>query len=125
MSSEQCKCWENCDAPLCPLDERSLGRGIWYADEVICQLRKFHTLPWVRKQKRIAKAGLNDDGSFFTVSMLESIAAVTKGLKGADPDDIDSEGKWLKHRAEKRLAASEKRGNRKGTNEKKLVTLAL
>lgn len=41
MSNDNCKKFESCEAPLCPMDERSLKHGIWYPDEDICNLRIF------------------------------------------------------------------------------------
>jgi len=107
------------------LQQNTLERGVWYADEGICRARRLQTLPWLKKQKRIAKLGLTVDDGFFTVMMLDSIRVVTKHLKGADPDDFASEQKWLKHRAEKREMASQKERNPKASEAKKLVTVAL
>ena len=98
MTEENCSKYESCGAPLCPLDPPSLTNGIWYPDEEICKARKFQYLPWIEKQKRIIKHRLTADNGFFTVKMLYSIRAVTKTLKGANPDDPDSETKWLKKR---------------------------
>lgn len=125
MNEEQCSLFEGCDAPLCPLQENTLESGLWYADEGICRARKFQSLPWIKKQKRIAKLGLTPDDGFFTVRMLTAIQVVTKNLRGADPDDFQSEAKWLKQRAEKRATVSQKRGNRKASKAKELVTSAL
>jgi len=73
--------------PLRPLQQNTLERGVWYADEGICRARRFQSLPWVKKQKRIAKLGLRVDGGFFTIRMLDCIQVITRNLKGADPDD--------------------------------------
>lgn len=125
MNKEQCKSLEDCEAPLCPLEESSKKHGLWYADEGICRARKFQSLPWVRKQKRIAKLGLTVDDGFFTVEMLNSADRITKNLKGADPDDFGSEAKWLRQRAENRASVSQKRGDNKARKRKNLVTVAL
>ena len=42
--------------------------------------------------------------------MLNHIQAITKNIKGADPDDFNSELKCLKQRAEKRDTVSKKEG---------------
>jgi len=105
-----------CSAPLCPLDPSSLANGVFYGDEPICTARRFQSLPWIRTQKKIAKLGLTIDDGYFSHKMLTSIRAVTKNLKGADPDDFDSEGRWLKERLEKRATVSQKRGNNKASN---------
>jgi len=116
MNKGDCPNFEGCSAPLCSLDEDSLHCGIWYPDEEICRVRKFQSLPWIRKQRRIAKLRLSVDDGFFTVKMLTAIWTITKNLKGADPDDFDSEEKWLKQRLEKRVRVSQKRGNNKSGN---------
>jgi hypothetical protein len=107
-----CLKFEECSAPLCPLAD-NLKDLVSYPDEEICRARKFQSLPWIKKQKRIAKLGLTIDDGFFTVEMLNSIRAITKNLKGADPSDFDSGAKWLKQRAEKRAMVSQKRRNNK------------
>lgn len=117
MNKVSCRQFElGCSAPLCPLDPSSLANGVFYGDEQICRARKFQNLPWIRNQKKIARLGLTIDDGFFTVKMLSSIGAVTKNLKGADPDDFDSEEKWLKERLQKRATVSQKRGNNKAMN---------
>jgi len=94
----------------------SLANGVFYGDEQICRVRKFQSLPWIKKQKRIARLGLTIDDGYFSHRMLTSIRAVTKNLKGADPDDFDSEEKWLKQRLEKRATVSQRRWNNKASN---------
>jgi len=116
MNKGDCPQFETCSAPLCPLDPSSLANGVFYGDEEICRARKFQSLPWIKKQKKIAKLGLSVDDGFFTVKMLTAIRTITKNLKGADPDDFDSEEKWLKQRLEKRVRVSQKRGNNKSGN---------
>jgi hypothetical protein len=48
-----CNYFDTCDAPLCPLDEKSLRSGIWYPDESIC--KKKNPPEWVKRQKRYLK----------------------------------------------------------------------
>ena len=98
MNIEQCRLFEECEAPLCPLEENSIKHGIWYPDEEICRAKKFQSLKWIKRQKRIAKLGLTIDSGLFTARMLESLRRVSKGIKGANPDNIDSEQKWLEQR---------------------------
>ena len=47
-----CTLFENCHAPLCPLDPASL-KGVWYADEEICRSRAYANLPWIRGQRKM------------------------------------------------------------------------
>jgi hypothetical protein len=124
-NKNECSLFETCEAPLCPLQESSTKHGVWYADETICRARRFQSLPWVKKQKRIAKLRLTAEDGFFTVKMLNSLDRITKSLKGADPDNFDSERQWLKQRAEKRLTVAKKRGNNSRGKARELVTTAL
>ena len=94
MNIEDCKHFEEgCIDSLCPL----CGDSIWYPDEPICKVRKYANLPYIKKQKKIAKLKLNDC-YFFTKRILDSIKHVTKRLKGADPDKTNAEEKWFKQR---------------------------
>jgi len=79
---EKCRFFENCEAPLCHLDE-SLPDAVWYPDEEICHGRNKPF--WVRTQRRIRKVA-NENAGYFTVEMLSNIKAVRKGIKGIDPD---------------------------------------
>lgn len=98
MSYENCKNFEGCDAPLCPMDENSLKHCIWYPNEDICKLRKFQTLDWVKKQKLIAKKHGSVDG-FFSINMLQAIKKVSKGISGANPDNgMSAEQQWFRDR---------------------------
>jgi hypothetical protein len=100
--------------------QNTVEHGRWYADEQICKAKKFQNLPWIRKQKRIARLGLAIDDGFFTVRMLNSIqaTAITKNLKGADSDYLISELKWLEQRAEKRASAEQKKRSGKAAQSK-------
>jgi hypothetical protein len=100
--------------------QNTVENGRWYADEQICKAKKFQNLPWIRKQKRIARLGLAVDDGFFTVRMLNSIqaTAITKNLKGADSDYLISELKWLEQRAEKRASAEQKKRSGKAAQSK-------
>ncbi len=114
MTGELCNLFEICqtlDAPLCPIREDTVKYGIWYGDEPICQAAKFQTLPWIQKQKLLSNLGMTIDDGFFTVRMLNTIRStlINRNLKGASADDRNSELKWLKQMAAKRITASQKR----------------
>ena len=126
MNDRLCNLFELCEtpeAPLCPMRQTTVEHGRWYADEQICKAKKFQNLPWIRKQKRIARLGLAVDDGFFTVRMLNSIqaTAITKNLKGADSDYLISELKWLEQRAEKRASAEQKTRSGKAARSKVAV----
>ncbi|MHC4069848.1 MAG: hypothetical protein ACYSR8_09795 [Planctomycetota bacterium] len=94
--SKQCKHFDTCSAPICPLDESSLKSGLWYPDEKICSSRGFQQKRWIKNQKKIKKVGSYDTG-YFTKVMLDRRLFVKKGIKGIDPDKDGPKQikKWL------------------------------
>ena len=116
MEKKLCNLFEPCEspeAPICPLLHESLAHGIWYAREPVCRSIKFQDLSWIKKQKKIARLRLTEDDGYFTVKMLNSlhVAAITRNLKGADPNNLDPEAEWLNQRA-KRLAPTPQKPRR-------------
>ena len=83
MTDERCRLFEDCLAPLCPLDRSSL-KGIWYADEEICRSRTNGNLPWIRAQRKIARVKAV---GYFTLEMLGDIRTARKGMAGLYPDE--------------------------------------
>ena len=115
-----CKHFDECSAPLCPLDQESLNHGIWFPDESICINRQFSNRHFIQKQKR-AKARAKDNDHYFTVAMLDRDIIISTGIKGIDPDLSTSESKtkevqWIndhpakKPLSDKRRAALHERG---------------
>jgi len=99
MNKVNCPKFEDCSAPLCPLDETSIKNGIFYPDEEICQRRDFQTLDWIQKQKAIVRARAPND-KFFNIPMLEAITRVQKGITGIDPNQAldkakQAERNWI------------------------------
>jgi hypothetical protein len=94
---DDCPKYEICGAPLCPLANNELAKNVWYPDEEICAARKFARMPWVRKQKLIAKKYGSAD-RYFTVRMLDAVARVIRGIEGANPDNPDGEESWFETR---------------------------
>jgi len=100
-----CTLYENCIAPLCPLDRSSL-KGIWYPDEGICRSRTQGNLPWMKAQRKLSRVAA---GGYFTVEMLNRLVVIRKGITGLDPN-IPEEPQlrtWFQKRAEKQDAPSE------------------
>ena len=64
MTQDDCRLYETCSAPLCPLDRASLLNSIWYPDEEICRSRTFSNLTWIRQQGKIAKSASRTDRYF-------------------------------------------------------------
>ena len=100
LDDKLCNLLQKCEtpeAPLCPLREDSVSYGVWYPNEAVCQAERFQHLPWIKNQMRIANLGLTIDDGYFTVRMLNSLqaTALTKRLKGADPNCPDAEPTWF------------------------------
>ena len=51
---ESCNRFDQCGAPLCPLDEH-LNKRCWYTNEWVCRSRNHGNRRWVRKQKSIVQ----------------------------------------------------------------------
>lgn|GEM_PF-2946129 len=108
---EVCKKYNDCSAPLCPIQKMSIKEGIWYPDEDICGARNKQTIDWIKKQKLIVKAaGCND--KYFTVEMIKSAKQIRKGVEGIDPDQplakaYESEQSWIKDKKKGRVVANE------------------
>ena len=106
---KDCTCRESCSAPLCPLDQESLENGIWYPGEDICTKRG---VEFTARQRRIARTAA---GSFlqtcFTASMLKHKFAISKGLRGLNPEtrSPETEKKWFeKHKGRAPLSDEKK-----------------
>lgn len=126
MKERLCNLFEVCEspeAPLCPLQLRTVKNGIWYPDEPICQAEQFQGISWIKKQRQIAALRLTTEDGFFTVRMLEAIHVVTRNLKGADPDDPKAERNWFRQRAEKRAVAFQKRQKHTAGARKKTIVV--
>ena len=92
----ECPHAKTCSAPLCPLHPS----GIFYHDEDICNLKKFQSLAWIKRQKA-AKKKTGDAEKYFTVEMLQSKRRIVKGTKGIDPNQpleeaLAAEHAWIK-----------------------------
>jgi hypothetical protein len=107
MTAYTCGLFEECLAPLCPLDPRSL-KGIWYADEEICRSRTYANLPWIRGQRKIGRVGAK---GYFTLEMLRRNCIVKKGIAGLDPDEAEEPQlrRWLSDHPERRGMSEEKK----------------
>jgi len=107
--SGNCPRFEQCSAPLCPLDEKGSLPGVWYPDEEIC--KKTPAPKWVRRQRKIAKKTGNKD-TYFTYEMLSRDCKIAKGIVGLDPDKDDQmqSMKWLSmHPVKRELSIAEKK----------------
>jgi hypothetical protein len=93
--------YENCNAPICPLDENK-GKAIWYSDEAICKNLEYSGLEFIITQKKIAKVNKTHSvKGYFTFKMLNQKMIVRSGIQGINEDTpIESssilEGNWLR-----------------------------
>lgn len=96
MRSEKCPRFEECSAPLCPLD-KSLKQGIWYPDQEICKRKGFGDRDFIKAQKKIVKVK-SDPNYYFTIQMLKRNCKIGKGMCGIDPDETEKPQlqNWLK-----------------------------
>lgn len=114
---EECNKWDNCNAPLCPLDSESLEHCVWYPGEEICT-KPAGDYQWIKTQRKIARVlGVksNNDPAFeygyFTVKMLDRNMRVTKATKGLDPNKEEAPQlkRWLKqHKGLKPLSEAQR-----------------
>jgi len=90
--STSCRHFDDCSAPLCPLAKDGLSNKVWLPFEEVCRLRAAPL--FVKRQRKIALLGLDENAGCFTVRMLESRFIVRKGLKGIDPE-YPNEPRWF------------------------------
>lgn len=111
MNNINCPKFEDCSAPICPLQQNTIDGNIWYPDEDICIAKRFQTLPWIKKQKAIAKINAPND-RYFTMEMLEAVRQVRKGIEGINPDQPleqarAAERTWIKEKKGGRVIANQ------------------
>ncbi|OPY07444.1 MAG: Endodeoxyribonuclease RusA [Syntrophaceae bacterium PtaB.Bin095] len=116
-----CTLYENCIAPLCPLDRSSLN-GIWYPDEEICRSRIHGNLSWMRAQRKIAKSA-NRTSGYFTLAMLNRNCIIRPGITGLDPNEPEEPQlkRWLDDHPVKREMSEEEILMRKSLAQRCLV----
>ena len=110
MKTTECKHFDECGAPICPLDEDSMKDAIWYPDEEIC---RYGRLAWVKRQRKISRKARNKD-FYFTYEMLCRNCRITTATEGLDPDKTDFNDqqavkKWLDMHHEKRVLSAEEK----------------
>jgi hypothetical protein len=110
MTAPECKKYDTCNAPLCPMDAQSLAHGIWYPDEEICGMRTHTSLSWIKNQKKLLKRSGTAD-RYFTLQMLERNCIIRRGIEGLDPNYLEDDQlkKWLRDHPEKRMLSKTER----------------
>lgn len=119
-----CKHYDYCSAPLCPMlsDEENL-KGLWYPKvEEICCRRK--DLPaWVKQQRKIErKVSAQNQIYYFTLDMLKVPFRVAETVRGIDSDLLDEERQiqsWRKRYKggrERKLSPSQREKKRRAAD---------
>jgi len=70
------------------MDQQSLDKGIWYADEEICQFKDYSNVDWVLKQKQLQRNKTTDLDTYFDIPFLMDLKRVKNGTKGLPPDKV-------------------------------------
>lgn len=97
MKMQECSSWNNCDAPLCPLDEDVTGSR-WFPDDSICKSQSQKN-PFIKIQRKIIKKIKDENiNTYFMLDMLNKLSKIGKGVKGIDPDKDETEEteKWMR-----------------------------
>jgi hypothetical protein len=105
----ECKYFDSCSAPLCPMDSESMSAGIWYADEEVCKRRDL-SAPWVKRQKRIAEVtGADFLAGAFNHRMLAHDFTVYKKIQGLDQEASGmtpaNVAKWISRHSRRRASS--------------------
>jgi hypothetical protein len=121
---EDCRRFEECSAPLCPLDE-NLRKRVWFADEPICRSKNHGGgRQWMVSQRKVKKKSA-DPTTCYTLEMLDRHFIVKKGIVGVDPDSKDFPGavrKWIQQRPEIDPGQTKERQLRAGIMRKKYLS---
>lgn len=109
LRAKDCPRWDSCSANICPLD--LIDNAGWFPDEEICTSRNYSALPWIKRQRKIARKVRNKD-FFFTHKMLNHNCIVTVATEGIDPDAdfADTETlvkRWIKKHSEKKAKSQD------------------
>jgi len=108
VSPEDCKHWDLCSAPICPLEDKIKNLNyIWYPDEEICPKHKYQ---FIKTQKKIKKKARDLD-KYFTLEMLNRNFIVGTGIVGLDPDKEEGPQlkRWMEKHPLKRQISDEER----------------
>lgn len=116
-----CRQFDSCDAPLCPLDKSNYEHGIWYPDEDICHSMLYggNKQQFIKTQRKIANR-VKDKTTYFTFAMLNRNIGVHSTTIGINPDGTDETAQinaWLKnHIGSKPLTDTERQRRRETIN---------
>jgi len=110
---DECKSFESCNAPMCPLDEE-VGNYTWYPEEDVCGNSLYNKDGWIKNQRKYSRKSVE---GYYTLEMLKRSCVITAGTKGLDPEKLEAEEKeqikkWLKSHPVKRELTDEEKQER-------------
>lgn len=113
LKAKDCNKFDNCSAPICPMDEQSMKFSVFMADEEVCSNETYRHLPWVTRQRKIAKV-VRDHDTIYTYRMLQRECVMGRAMTGIDPDNEyetlkQEENEWLARHPTKRILTDEER----------------
>jgi hypothetical protein len=89
MEMKECRYYQGCEAPICPLDEKTRDIAIFYKDEDICRNMEYEGERWRINQFRLRNNPKVSIDNYFTLAMLSKIQTISSKIKGINPDSND------------------------------------
>ncbi len=113
MSCRGCRYFDECSAPICPLDLQSLTHGAWFPDEETCHRQDLRGAAWITRQRKIARVtGADFTRGAFRHAMLTHEFSVRKSVRGLDPDagpfGAERVARWIREHETVVLSSEEK-----------------
>ena len=108
----ECRHYDYCSAPLCPLEREGLFQRTWYIHEEICIVNE--PPYWVERQEKLRKRTKNKT-TCYTFAMIKHKCMIKFGINGIQPsmntmsqqNKLDKE--WIKnHKLKKPLSIAER-----------------
>lgn len=100
-----CRTFDTCCAPLCPLDPSSLENSVWFPEEPVCTRQG---IGFAKKQRKLMRKGIKRD-TCFTFAMLERLWSISVGTSGINPEyeKVEVELTWMKNHPQKPKVSNE------------------
>jgi len=91
---DKCVKFDECNAPLCPMDTESIEHGTWFPEEEICTLQAVNQEAWIRRQRKYARRAKE---GCYTHKMLCHNTTIGRGTSGVLPENLLEDGveKWF------------------------------
>jgi len=107
----ECRYYDSCSAPFCPLDTVTNGNAVWFPDEEICIVNE--PPYWVERQVKLSKR-TKDRDTCYTFGMVKWRCMIKKNINGIEsPDTLPKQKKaervWMvAHKLKKPLSMKER-----------------